>query len=112
PAEAKSLVLIMDDPDAPSGIWTHWTVWNIPPQTSGIEENAFPSGSVQGVTSAGSTGYHGPCPPSGTHRYIFHLLALDGELALSSETRPEELWTAVDNHVLAQAVLTGLYSKN
>ena len=112
PEKTKSLVLILDDSDAPGGLWTHWTVWNIAPATSTILENSFPENSVRGITSAGSVGYHGPCPPSGTHHYVFHLLALDVEFSLSPGTKPQELWTAVDNHILAQARLTGLYSKN
>lgn len=112
PQAAESLVLILDDPDAPGGLWTHWTVWNIPAGTGGVVEDSFPKNSVQGVTSAGNAGYHGPCPPSGTHRYVFHLLALDNAPKLSVETKPEELWAAVEKHVLAQCALTGLYSKD
>lgn len=102
----------MDDPDAPAGLWTHWALWNIPPEVMEIAEDSAPGGAIAGITSAGSFGYHGPCPPSGTHRYIFHLLALDTRLTLSPETKPQDLWTAVDTRVLAQATLTGLYSKN
>src|SRR6266481_5123903 len=78
PSGAKSLALIVDDPDAPSGLFTHWTVWNISPQTSTIGEGSTPQG-VQGTNDFGKAGYGGPCPPSGTHRYYFRIFALDRE---------------------------------
>ena len=81
PSEAKSLVLIADDPDAPSGLFTHWLVWNIPPQTNSIAEGSAPKG-VQGTNDFGKSGYKGPCPPPGTHRYSFKIFALDRELDL------------------------------
>ncbi|HEY6007196.1 MAG TPA: YbhB/YbcL family Raf kinase inhibitor-like protein, partial [Geobacteraceae bacterium] len=71
PEEAKSLVLIMDDPDAPVGTWVHWVVWNIPPGTGEIWESSLPPGSVEGRNSWKRNGYGGPCPPSGSHRYFF-----------------------------------------
>src|SRR5437899_11902207 len=76
PSGAKSLVLIIDDPDAPSGLFTHWAVWNISPQTSTIDEGRTPKG-VQGTNDSGKSGYGGPCPPSGTHRYYFKIFATD-----------------------------------
>ena len=81
PSEAKSLVLIADDPDAPGGLFTHWLVWNIPPQTNSIAEGSAPKG-VQGTNDFGKSGYRGPCPPPGTHRYSFKIFALDRELDL------------------------------
>jgi len=81
PAEAKSLVLIVDDPDAPSGLFTHWAVWNISPQATTIAEGSTPKG-AQGTNDFGKSGYGGPCPPSGAHRYYFRVFALDRELDL------------------------------
>src|SRR3989304_9638033 len=84
PENTKSLVLIMDDPDAPMGLWVHWTVWNIDPATSGIPENQKFEGAMEGMTSSGKTGYGGPCPPDKEHRYFFKLYALDTTLSLDS----------------------------
>jgi len=111
PENAKSLVLIVDDPDAPAGTWTHWTLWNIPISISEISENSVPVGSVEGVTSFGKAGYGGPCPPSGVHRYFFKLYALDDVLDLAQETSVDELAKAMDGHVLDRAELIGLYEK-
>lgn len=111
PPDAKSLVLIVDDPDAPAGTWVHWTLWNIDPQTSVIAENTVPSGAVEGVTSFGKSGYGGPCPPSGTHRYVFKLYALDQELDLPASTTADELPEAMQAHILEQTQLMGTYSR-
>ena len=81
PENAKSLALIMDDPDAPAGTGVHWVVWNIPRDTKMIAKGAEPQG-IQGTTSFGKPGYGGPCPPSGTHRYFFQLHALTTTLEL------------------------------
>ena len=112
PEGSKSLALIVDDPDASSGTWTHWTVWNIAPGTKEIKENSVPERAMQGTTSAGSTGYHGPCPPSGTHRYFFRIYALDAELQLDSNAKMDELNKAMEGHILAQGELMGKYSRN
>src|SRR5216684_7214495 len=82
PAEAKSLALIVDDPDAPVGLFTHWLVWNIDPKTTEITENSVPKGAVQGTNDFPGERYDGPCPPSGTHRYYFKVFALDKTLDL------------------------------
>lgn len=111
PENAQSLVLIMDDPDAPVGTWVHWTVWNINPQTREIKENSVPPGAREGITSFGPTGYGGPCPPSGTHRYFFKLYALDTKLGLSSQIDKAQLEKSMDGHILAQAELMGSYSR-
>lgn len=110
PEGAQTLALIIDDPDAPTGTWTHWTVWNINPQIGTIEENSVPPNAVQGKTSAGLAGYGGPCPPSGTHRYFFKLFALDTKLNLASSTNVSELQDAMNDHILESAELIGLYS--
>jgi Raf kinase inhibitor-like YbhB/YbcL family protein len=109
PATAKSLALIVDDPDAPSGTFTHWFVWNIDPKEKTIAEGArFPH---QGINDFGRTGYGGPCPPSGTHRYFFKLFALDRELALPSGPKRGRLETEMKGHVVARAELMGRYAR-
>ncbi len=111
PQNAKSLALIMDDPDAPMGTWVHWTIWNIDPKTSSIAENSVPSKSTEGITSFKSVGYGGPCPPSGTHRYFFKLYALDTTLSLQNFADKKKLEDAMKNHILAEAQFIGLYSR-
>ncbi|MCU7551228.1 YbhB/YbcL family Raf kinase inhibitor-like protein [Chitinophagaceae bacterium LB-8] len=110
PAEAKSLVLILDDPDAPNGRWVHWLVWNIPPETGGIDGNHVPKEAVQGKNSWGRTSYGGPCPPSGTHRYFFKLYALDEMLSLSSAD-VKALEKEMEPYIIDQSELMGTYSK-
>ena len=110
PSEAKSLVLIADDPDAPSGLFTHWLVWNIPPQTGSIAEGSAPQG-VQGANDFGKSGYRGPCPPPGTHRYSFKIFALDRELELRSGAKRSQVDAAMKGHVIAQGELVGRYAK-
>jgi Raf kinase inhibitor-like YbhB/YbcL family protein len=110
PPEAKSLVLIVDDPDAPSGLFTHWAVWNISPQTSTIAEGSTPKG-VQGTNDFGRSGYGGPCPPSGTHRYYFKVFALDRELDLPFGAKRGQLDAGMKGHVIAQGELMGRYSR-
>jgi Raf kinase inhibitor-like YbhB/YbcL family protein len=111
PSEAKSLVLIVDDPDAPSGLFTHWTVWNISPQTSTIAEGNTPKG-MHGTNDFGKSGYGGPCPPSGTHRYYFKIFALDRELDLPFGAKRGQLDAAMKGHVIAQGELIGRYLRN
>ena len=110
PSEAKSLVLIADDPDAPSGLFTHWLVWNIPPQTNSIAEGSKPKG-VQCTNDFGKSGYSGPCPPPGTHRYSFKIFALDRELDLRSGAKRSEVNAAMKGHVIAQGELVGRYAR-
>lgn len=111
PPDAKSLVLIMEDPDAPSATFTHWTVWNIDPASDGVaEDSVFPE-AVEGITSFGSRGYGGPCPPSNTHRYFFKLFALDKILDLGAESTVDVLLESMDGHVLDEAELIGLYER-
>lgn len=110
PGEAKSLVLIMDDPDAPAGTWVHWMLWNIDPATRGIAQGSVPRGAEQGVNSWRRKGYGGPCPPSGQHRYYFRLYALSERLNLPSNSTRKELDLAMRGKILAQAELLGLYA--
>lgn len=115
PAGTQSFALIMDDPDAPMGTWVHWIVFNIPASTRNLTEGTRtdpqPSdGSLQGKTSTGSSGYHGPCPPSGTHRYFFKLYALDSMLPLSASADKKKLLAAMETHILANAELMGTFS--
>ena len=110
PSAAKSLVLIADDPDAPGGLFTHWVVWNIPPQTSSIAEGSAPKG-VQGANDFGKSGYRGPCPPPGTHRYSFKVFALDRELELRPGTKRREVEAAMKSHVIAQGELVARYAR-
>lgn len=111
PEEAVSLVLVVDDPDAPVGTWVHWLVWNIPPRTAEIAEGTVPAGAVEGVTSFGKAGYGGPCPPSGQHRYFFKLYALDQQLPIGAGSGSDDLEAAMNGHVLDKAGLVGVYSR-
>ncbi len=104
----KSLALIMDDPDAPIGTWVHWVVFDIP-VIGRIEENTIPG--KQGKNTAGRLNYHGPCPPSGTHRYFFKIYALDSFLDLDKYATKAELESSMQGHILDQAQLVGLYKK-
>jgi hypothetical protein len=108
PEQAKSLVLIVDDPDAPMGTWDHWVVWNIPPKNM-IGEDNVPG--VEGLNSFGKHSYGGPCPPSGTHRYFFKVYALDTLLNIASNSRKKDVEKAMKDHVLTKGELVGLYSR-
>lgn len=116
PAGTRSFALIMDDPDAPVGTWVHWVIFNIPASARGLPE-AFPAdatlpdGSLGGRNSWGNTGYGGPCPPSGTHRYFFKLYALDETIAIEAGADKGELEKAMVGHILASAELMGTFSK-
>ncbi len=116
PAGTRSFALILDDPDAPSGPFTHWMLYALPAETCRIPENvipddARPDGSRQGKNSAGRTGYSGPCPPEGVqHRYAFDLYALDAPLHLAAGATKAELIEAMAGHIIAEAQLTGLYA--
>lgn len=110
PSGAKSVVLIADDPDAPGGLFTHWLVWNILPQTNSIAEGSAPKG-LQGTNDFGKSGYGAPCPPSGMHRYYFRVFALDRELDLRSGAKRSQLDAAMKGHVIAQGELIGRYAR-
>jgi len=109
PAKTKSLALIMEDPDATIGTFTHWVAWGFDPET-GIEEND--SLGISGRNSSGRIGYVGPCPPSGKHRYFFRIYALDRELDLDEGASRKELEDEMDGHVLDEGVLMGRYAKS
>ena len=105
------MALIVDDPDAPSGTWDHWILWNIPKEVMQIAEGSTPMGAVVGKNSSGENSYGPPCPPSGAHRYYFRLYALDTPLNLSSNSNSDDLRGAMEGHVLAEAELMGRYQR-
>ncbi len=109
PADAKCLVLIVDDPDAPIGVWVHWLVWNIP-VTHHIKENEVHG--KEGRNDFQQQHYAGPCPPSGTHRYFFKVYALDELLNLPADTKKLPLEKAMSEHILAFGELIGLYKRH
>jgi len=111
PVEAKSLALIMDDPDAPGGLFTHWLLWNIDPTATQIAERSVPKGAVQGTNDFGNVRYGGPCPPSGTHRYFFHVFALDQPLELKAGSKRSQLEKALSGHILARGELMAHYTR-
>jgi len=111
PANAQSLALIVDDEDAPGGIFTHWIVWNIPTAKTHFVEGENVD-IPQGTTSFGKSGYHGPCPPSGpAHRYDFKLYALNSILNLDSSSTKSDLENSMNGHIIVQATLIGKYSR-
>jgi len=110
PKTAVSLVLIVDDPDAPSGAWVHWIVFNIPPDTDAIRENSQVFGAEEGITSFGSRGYGGPCPPKGEHRYFFRLYALDTILP-AEEYSIDEIMSEINGHVIDSCEFYAPYSR-
>jgi hypothetical protein len=109
PANARSLALIVDDPDAPAGLWTHWLVWNLPPDTASIPAGNPPSSVLQGKNSFGHVRYDGPAPPSGTHRYFFHLYALDTTLDLPAGSDRAALLAAMKGHLVGSGETFGVY---
>ena len=110
PSGTVALALVMDDPDAPRGTWTHWTAWDLPPGATTLPEGK-PAPGVEGITSADEVGYHGPCPPSGTHRYFFRVFALDDKLGLPRGAPVEEVWAALGKRTLAWGELLGTFAK-
>lgn len=111
PPEAKSLALIMDDPDAPAGTWVHWVLWNIDPKMAEIREGSVPSSAQQGMNDFRKHDYGGPCPPSGTHHYFFKLHVLDTTLNIGPDTTKAALERAMKGHIVAQTELVGLYKR-
>ncbi len=113
PPGTMSYALIMDDIDAPNGTWTHWLIFNIPVAITKLNTGTgIPPGAISGKNDWGTTGYRGPCPPNGTHRYYFKIYALDNMLALTPSSNKVQLENAMKNHVLASAQLMGLYKKH
>jgi Raf kinase inhibitor-like YbhB/YbcL family protein len=110
PENALSLALILHDPDAPSGDFLHWTMWNIDPGIFRISENSVPKGADQGLNNFGNISYGGPCPPSGTHRYVFDLYALNIILNLKSGCSLPDLERAMQDHIIDRTKLIGLVS--
>jgi len=108
PQEAKCLAVIVDDPDAPVGTWSHWVVWNIP-VTHHIKENYLPG--KEGINDFQQHHYGGPCPPSGMHHYFFKVYALDALLELSSDTKKMQLEKAMSDHIIGFGELIGLYKR-
>jgi Raf kinase inhibitor-like YbhB/YbcL family protein len=120
PASAKSLALIVDDPDAPDPraprmTWVHWLLYNLPITaaglTEGVKSNALPAGTLEGINDSKRTGYGGPCPPIGHHRYFFKLYALDAVLPNLKTPTKEQLLAAMNGHILAQTELMGAYQR-
>ncbi len=109
PATAKSLALVVDDPDAPIGMWVHWVVFDIPVTSTTIKEDTIPG--KQGINDFRRNDYGGPCPPSGTHRYFFKIYALDTMLNLKEDIKKKDLEKAMDGHIIDKAELIGLYQK-
>ena len=111
PEGTKSLALIVDDPDAPVGLFVHWVLYNIPANTKIISSEEIPQGAIEGMTNFGRTGYGGPCPPSGSHRYFFKLYAVDKMLDLPKGATKNQVENAIKDHVIEKAELMGVYSR-
>lgn len=110
PPKTQSVAIVMDDPDAPRGTFTHWLLWNVAPHPNTIPENQTPQEARIGRNDFGDTGYGGPRPPSGTHRYFFHAYALDCRLDLQTGASRRELESAMESHVLENATYMGRFS--
>jgi len=116
PKTARTLVIIADDPDAPSGTWVHWVLYNLPADNIGMVENLpatdeLRAGGFQGKNDFGKIGYGGPCPPSGTHHYFFKIYALDSELSLKAGATKAEVEKSMGGHVVSQGQLMGMYRR-
>jgi len=115
PSDAKSFVLICDDPDAPGKTWSHWVIFNIPGDKTGLSENIpkiarLNDSSIQGINDFGKAGYSGPCPPpNGPHRYFFKLYALDNVIGLDENATRDDVLKAMDGHVIAETQIYGIY---
>ena len=113
PSETKSLVIIMDDPDAQAAvgkIWVHWVIWNILPNTTDIPESSVPVGAIEGQTDFGENHYGGPAPPDKRHTYVFKLYALNTKLDLPQNSNKTKVENAMENHILAETILKGTYA--
>jgi len=116
PASTKTFALIMDDPDAPGGTWVHWVLYNLPPAATalreGVKAGELPKGTLEGLNDWKRTGYGGPCPPIGRHRYFHKLYALDTALPAMESPTKTELEQAMKGHLLEKAELIGTYQKS
>jgi Raf kinase inhibitor-like YbhB/YbcL family protein len=108
PGDTVSVAIILEDPDVPSGVFTHWLLWNLPAEEHITEKTSL---GVSGINDFGKTGYGGPCPPSGTHRYYFKIYALDKELTLAGGENKKSLLEHMDGHIIAVGELVGRYRK-
>jgi Raf kinase inhibitor-like YbhB/YbcL family protein len=113
PDGTKSLALLVEDPDAPGGTYTHWTVYGIPPATRRFEEGKAPPGSTQGENSFGDDRYGGPCPPKGdrAHHYVFNLYALRADLGLDANAKPDDVRAAIKKQAVARGRLIGTFKR-
>lgn len=109
PKGTQSMVLMVEDPDAPAKPWVHWLVFNIPPHVRSVEENSIPAGSTTGICNGGTFGYEGPCPPSNEHQYFFKLYALDTVLDIPKASDRKVILSEMEGHILDKATLTGKY---
>jgi Raf kinase inhibitor-like YbhB/YbcL family protein len=117
PSGTKSIAIFVEDPDAPSGNWSHWLAYDLPPSMRQLPpgipaSQGLPAGGIQGRTDFGNAGYSGPCPPQGTHRYFFRVYALDTLLGLKPGATKQELLRAMQGHILAQGQLMGTYDRS
>ena len=121
PSSARSLALIMDDPDAPDPaaprmVWVHWVLYNLPTSAGGLPQavkpEALPAGTSQGRNDWGRTGYGGPCPPTGRHRYFFKLYALDSSMPDLNRPTKAQLEAAMKGHIVEHATLMGTYQRS
>lgn len=111
PHDAKSLVLIVDDPDAPGKTFVHWVLWNISPLTKEIQEGTVPEGAIEGKNSTGKVGFIAPCPPYGTHHYHFTLFALSTSPSLIKGSSKEEVTMSMERFVIEKAEIIGTYRR-
>lgn len=111
PEDAKSLVLMIEDPNAPAKPWVHWLVFNIPPNSDGFKENSIPKGAVEGLCNGNTFGYEGPCPPENVHNYLFKLYAIDKVLDIPNESDRKDVLKAIEGHVIEETQLVGKYKK-
>ncbi len=111
PSQARSLVLIVEDPDSPGGDWSHWVVWNIDPTTKFIKENSIPEGATSGLNDFKNPGYGGPCPFKGEHRYFFKIFAISKILSLSSISQKADVEKEIAGCALEESEFIGRYSR-
>ncbi len=111
PPSSRSLLVIAEDRDSNPKDFTHWTIFDLNPSINGLNENSVPDQATEGVNSFGNIGYDGPCPPNGTHRYVFKLFALDSVLGLERGAKKEEILSKIQGHILDEAELVGTYKK-